>query len=442
MIEIALYIALGFFLASILALAALPFIWGRAVRLTRKAIEASNPISYARATMAKDALRAKHAIAVRQMEVRLQNMTEKMAENASARSLADAKVAELQEELSVVQLKSARDRKSMAQKATRFLRRRSPSDPIPFSAEDRITTDPIAEPDETASEAPEPTPVVAEQQQSAEIIELQQKAAAKKTRELDQELKEAPASAKPVAPVDTAGLEDMNNPLADLAAQISKQVSEMTAEADTKRKPTSPAEAAQLASQSFSKLKSRYGSLERERDKLKHDLKVEKAAQTQPAKRSLSNPNIKTPEHMKSLETNLDDAKKTIEQLTKQLEERAKSSSKIEDAVDLRNELKDLAAQITAKAISENPPLSDKYDEVLNDLSTLTGADAPVETPEPKTRRARASAKTAKPRTRKAAAAKTAGATSKADDTAVAPEDDKNLAERIADVRKTSNSHG
>lgn len=440
MIEIALYIALGFFLASILALAALPFIWGRAVRLTRKAIETYNPISYARATMAKDALRAKHAIAVRQMEVRLQSMTEKLAENASARSLAEAKVAELQEELSIVQLKSARDRKSMAQKATRFLRRRSPSDPIPFSAKDRITTDPIVEPEETASLVQEPAQIVAEQQQSAEVIKLQQKAAVEKTRELDQELKEAPA--KPIALVDTSGLEDMDNPLADLAAQISKQVSEMTAEADTKRKPTSPAEAAKLASQSFSKLKNRYGSLERERDKLKHDLKVEKAAQVQPAKRSLSNPNIKTPEQMKSLENNLDDAKKTIEQLTKQLEERARNSSNIGDAVDLRNELKDLAAQITAKAISENPPLSDKYDEVLNDLSTLTGANDAAEASKPKTRRTRASAKATKPRTRKTATAKNAEAASKADDTAAQPEADKNLAERIADLRKTSNSHG
>ncbi|WP_057461960.1 hypothetical protein [Pseudovibrio sp. POLY-S9] len=439
MIEIALYIALGFFLASILALAALPFIWGRAVRLTRKAIETSNPISYARATMAKDALRAQHAIAIRQMEVRLEGMTEKLAENASARSAAEAQLAELKEELSVVQLKSARERKNMAQKATRFLRRRNPSEPIPFSADDRITTEPEAEvQDEAAAQT-------ADQTTSAEIIQLSKQAAADKTRELDAELKEEEVATKPIGPIDTSDLQDMDNPLAELATQISQQVSEMTAESETKHQPTSPAEAAELASRSFTKLKSRYGSLERERDNLKHALQLEKAANEKTAKRSTRNPNIKTPEPMKSLENDLDEAKKTIEQLTKQLEERANSSSKIEEAVDLRNELKDLAAQITAKAISENPPLSEKYDEVLNDLSTIAAGAPKADAPKPKPTRAKRAP--AKPRTRKpAAASKTAASKStpaaKADDAAPAPQSDKNLAERIADARKTGSSSG
>lgn len=439
MIEIALYIALGFFLASILALAALPFIWGRAVRLTRKAIETSNPISYARATMAKDALRAQHAIAIRQMEVRLEGMTGKLAENASARSAAEAELAELKEELSVVQLKSARERKNMAQKATRFLRRRNPSEPIPFSADDRITTEPEAE---VQDETPAQT---ADAVTSAEIIELSKQAAAEKTRELDAELKEDTVATKPIAPIDTSDLQDMDNPLAELATQISQQVSEMTAESETKHQPTSPAEAAELASRSFTKLKSRYGSLERERDNLKHALQLEKAANEKTAKRSTRNPNIKTPEPMKSLENDLDEAKKTIEQLTKQLEERANSSSKIEEAVDLRNELKDLAAQITAKAISENPPLSEKYDEVLNDLSTIAAGAPKAEAPKPKPTRAKRAP--AKPRTRKPAATSKPAASksapaAKADNAAPTPQPDKNLAERIADARKTGSSSG
>ncbi|MES0871833.1 hypothetical protein [Pseudovibrio sp. SCP19] len=436
MIEIALYIALGFFLASILALAALPFIWGRAVRLTRKAIETSNPISYARATMAKDALRAQHAIAIRQMEVRLEGMTEKLAENASARATAEAQLAELKEELSVVQLKSARERKNMAQKATRFLRRRNPSEPIPFSADDRITTEPEAELETAGAEQ------TADQKASAEIIQLNKQAAAEKTRELDAELKDEEGATKPVGPIDTSELQDMDNPLAELATQISQQVSEMTAEAETKHQPTSPAEAAELASQSFTKLKSRYSSLERERDDLKHALQQEKAAKEKAAKRTTRNPNIKTPEHMKTLETDLEEAKKTIEKLTKQLEERANSTSKIEEAIDLRNELKDLAAQITAKAIAENPPLAEKYDEVLKDLSTIASSTPKAEAAKPKTTRTRrAPAKTTKPRTRKPAAAKSAPA-AKADKATPAPEPDKNLAERIADARKTSSSRG
>ncbi len=323
----------------------------------------SNPISYARATMAKDALRAQHAIAIRQMEVRLEGMMEKLAQNASARATAEAQLAELKEELSVLQLRSARERKSMAQKATRFLRRRNPSEPIPFSADDRITTEPEAEAkDDTQAKA-------VNQTASAEIIQLNDKAATDKTRELDTEVKEEEGAAKPVLPIDTTEIQDMDNPLAELATQISRQVSEMTAEAETKHKPTSPAEAAELATQSFTKLKSRYSSLERERDHLKHALQLEKAA-----KRSSQNPNIKTPGPMKTLENDLEKAKKTIEKLTKQLENRANSNSSIAEAVDLRNELKDLAAQITARAIAENPPLSEKYDEVLKDLSTMLPA--------------------------------------------------------------------
>lgn len=428
MIEIALYIALGFFLASILALAALPFIWGRAVRLTRKAIETSNPISYARATMAKDALRAQHAIAIRQMEVRLEGMMEKLAQNASARATAEAQLAELKEELSVVQLRSARERKNMAQKATRFLRRRNPSEPIPFSADDRITTEPEAEAkDDTPAQA-------ANQAASAEIIQLNEQAGGDKTRELDTELKEEEGAAKPVLPIDTSDIQDMDNPLAELATQISKQVSEMTAEAETKHKPTSPAEAAELATRSFTKLKSRYSSLERERDHLKHALQLEKAA-----KRTSQNPNIKTPGPMNTLENDLEKAKKTIEKLTKQLEDRANGSSRIEEAVDLRNELKDLAAQITAKAIAENPPLSEKYDEVLKDLSTIA-ARAPKPEAKPKTTRTKRTAtKTTKPRTRKPATPKSAPS-AKADKAPPAPEPDKDLAERIAEARKTGNS--
>lgn len=430
MIEVALYIALGVFLASILALAALPFVWGRAVRLTRKAIETSNPISYARATMAKDALRAQHAITLRQMEVRLEQMTEKLAENASARSLAEAKLAELKEELSVVQLKSARERKNMAQKATRFLRRQNLSEPIPFSVEDRITTEP-----DSATEAQ-----AEEQKASAEIIQLNQQGAAEKLRELEQEPADTPEAGKVIAPVDTSDLKDMDNPLAELATQISKQVSEMTAESDTKHQPTSPAEAAKLASQSFTKLKSRYSSLESERDKLLHALELEKAAKKTATNKSSAKSDNNSPEQMKRLETDLEDAKKTIEQLTKQLEERANSSAKIEEAVDLRNELKDLAAQISARAIAENPPLSEKYDEVLKGLDDLAGAGK-KEPAKPKTRRKRTTTKTTKPRTRKTTASKTAAA-AKADAAAPVPEADKDLAERISEARKTSGSRG
>lgn len=440
MVEIALYIGLGFFLASIVALTLLPFIWGRAVRLTRKAIETSNPISYARATMAKDALRAEHAIAVRQMEVRLQQMTEKLAENAAARSTAEARLAELQEELNIAQLKSTGQRRKVAASSGFFGRAKKP-EPVTVSAEDRI------------SAAPETPP----KRQSAKIVQLHQEADQNKARELDQEPQETDLITKPAPASKAEDAEmDLSNPLAELATQISKQVSEMTAEAGTKTMPASPAEAAELASQSFTKLKSRYSSLEKERDQLKRELQREKAALAKTLKRTTANPTIQASEHMKRLEDNLEDAKQTIEIMTKQLEEKAARTKTFAEAETLREELKDLASQITARAIAENKPLSDKYDAVLDELSTLTAADTKASETKPeeqkpagkaapaKKRRApRKPAATRKPAQNKTSAAAKTATTAKAKPaetakpTSAAEDQPKDLAGRIADARKS-----
>lgn len=443
MVEIALYIGLGFFLASILALTLLPFIWGRAVRLTRKAIETSNPISYARATMAKDALRAEHAIAVRQMEVRLQKMTEKLAENAAARSTAEARLAELQEELDLAQLKTAGQRRKAASGRSFFSRAQKP-EPLIVSEEDRISH---------ASEAHSG-------QQSAKVVQLHQNADHLKAQELEQEPQDTDLITKaPANKVEETPL-DLSNPLAELATQISKQVSEMTAEAGTKTMPASPAEAAELASQSFTKLKSRYSSLEKERDQLKRELQREKAALAKTLKRTTANPTIQASEHMKRLEDNLEDAKQTIEIMTKQLEEKAAQTKTFAEAETLREELKDLASQITARAIAENKPLSDKYDAILDDLSRLAKAEPEIgeakpvttanvpkpaakATPAKKRRAPRKPASNRKPAQSKADPATKATSPTKekpaetAKQSTTTKDQSKDLAERIADARKS-----
>ncbi|WP_417686973.1 hypothetical protein [Roseibium sp.] len=63
-----MYIALGFALATLLAAAIFPAIYRRAVRLTKEAILAVNPGTYAEVRAAQDFERATHAIEMRQVE--------------------------------------------------------------------------------------------------------------------------------------------------------------------------------------------------------------------------------------------------------------------------------------------------------------------------------------------------------------------------------------
>ncbi|MTH95828.1 hypothetical protein [Roseibium sp. RKSG952] len=79
LIEAAMYIALGFLSAGLLALAVLPAIYKRAVRLTREAMIATNPISYREVRAAQDAERARYAIALNRSEQALKDAGETAA---------------------------------------------------------------------------------------------------------------------------------------------------------------------------------------------------------------------------------------------------------------------------------------------------------------------------------------------------------------------------
>ncbi|WP_068087201.1 hypothetical protein [Polycladidibacter stylochi] len=99
MIETVLYISLGFLTASILGLAALPFVWGRAVRLTRNALEAANPVTHSRATMARDYMRAQAAISEHKLNTRLRHTADKLALQRAQTGRAEAHAAEMQMEI-------------------------------------------------------------------------------------------------------------------------------------------------------------------------------------------------------------------------------------------------------------------------------------------------------------------------------------------------------
>ncbi|WP_051661057.1 hypothetical protein [Bosea sp. 117] len=69
MIEAIMYSALGFLVASLIALLILPAVWRRAVRLTTKRIEGAIPVSMAEIQADKDQQRAEFAVAARRLEL-------------------------------------------------------------------------------------------------------------------------------------------------------------------------------------------------------------------------------------------------------------------------------------------------------------------------------------------------------------------------------------
>lgn len=100
-IEHMMYFGLGFLIASIMALIVLPSVWKRAVRLTRKRIEAATPMTMAEFRADKDQLRAQFALTQRRLERNIENLRDRLTEQ-----LADLTVA--QSELAVA--RNARDR--------------------------------------------------------------------------------------------------------------------------------------------------------------------------------------------------------------------------------------------------------------------------------------------------------------------------------------------
>jgi len=81
LIQSALYFALGFLSAALLALLVAPPIWRRAMLLTRKHVEAETPLTLNEIQAQRDGLRAEHAMAERKLELALENAREKIAQH-------------------------------------------------------------------------------------------------------------------------------------------------------------------------------------------------------------------------------------------------------------------------------------------------------------------------------------------------------------------------
>src|ERR1700710_1173799 len=79
-IESIMYFALGALAAGLVMLMILPAIWRRAVRLTKKRIEAATPITLAEFRADKDQLRAEFALSTRRLEMNVEQLRKRLAE--------------------------------------------------------------------------------------------------------------------------------------------------------------------------------------------------------------------------------------------------------------------------------------------------------------------------------------------------------------------------
>src|SRR6266852_9962924 len=77
MIEPIMYVGRGFLVACRIALAIIPFVHARAVRLTLRRLEAAPPLSMAEIQADKDQLRAEFAMSTRRLEMSVDQMKAK-----------------------------------------------------------------------------------------------------------------------------------------------------------------------------------------------------------------------------------------------------------------------------------------------------------------------------------------------------------------------------
>lgn len=80
LIENIMYFALGVLVAGLVALVMLPAVWKRAVRLTKRRIEAATPITMAEFRADKDQLRAEFALSTRRLEMNVETLRKRLAE--------------------------------------------------------------------------------------------------------------------------------------------------------------------------------------------------------------------------------------------------------------------------------------------------------------------------------------------------------------------------
>src|SRR6266566_6615882 len=77
MVEPIMFVGIGFLVAGLLVIGAIPLVHARAVRLTMKRLEAVTPMSMAEIQADKDQLRAEFAMSTRRLEMSVEQMKAK-----------------------------------------------------------------------------------------------------------------------------------------------------------------------------------------------------------------------------------------------------------------------------------------------------------------------------------------------------------------------------
>lgn len=80
LVENVMYFALGLLVAGLVGLMVMPAVWQRAVRLTKKRIEAATPITMAEFRADKDQLRAEFALSTRRLEMNVEALRRRLAD--------------------------------------------------------------------------------------------------------------------------------------------------------------------------------------------------------------------------------------------------------------------------------------------------------------------------------------------------------------------------
>ncbi len=80
LVENVMYFALGVLVTSLLGVIVMPAVWRRAVRLTKKRIEAATPITMAEFRADKDQLRAEFALSTRRLEMNVEALRRRLAD--------------------------------------------------------------------------------------------------------------------------------------------------------------------------------------------------------------------------------------------------------------------------------------------------------------------------------------------------------------------------
>ncbi len=97
-IENAMYLALGFLAATLIAIAIGPAFWRRAVRLTKRRMEAATPVTLAEFRADKDKLRAEFAITLRKHQLKIEALREQIGQRVVALDAASIELAALRSE--------------------------------------------------------------------------------------------------------------------------------------------------------------------------------------------------------------------------------------------------------------------------------------------------------------------------------------------------------